>query len=145
MLKIIDNVKYFVYILSKNKQIRCEMNNIENREPVYGNSDMVKLANTFGVCLDDLVIKRYDEIVKISDSITLFDINNEERKELVDFFQNAKKTTKVSVEFIFLCLKFNPQFYNFAQMIIRDGKKKKLNKDNDVKSIITNFFHKKTK
>ena len=121
------------------------MNNIENREPVYGNSDMVKLANTFGICLDDLVIKRYDEIVKISDSITLFDINNEERKELVDFFQNAKKPTKVSVEFIFLCLKFNPQFYNFAQMIIRDGKKKKLNKDNDVKSVIANFFHKKTK
>ena len=121
------------------------MNNIEDREPVYSNADMVKLANAFGIGLDDLIIKRYNQIAEISDSITLFDVSNKECNELVDFFQNAKRPTSISPEFIFLCLKFSPKFYNFAQMVIEDGKKKKLKKGKDIKSIIANFLHKKTK
>ena len=121
------------------------MNNIDVKEPVYHNEDMIKLANVFCINLDNLVIKRYTEIAEIKNAIKLFDIYNEKRKELEKFFINAEKPETILPEFIFLCLKFNPQFYNFAQMLLTENKKKKLKKSKNVKSIITNCFHKKTK
>ena len=121
------------------------MNNIDTREPIYSNTDMVKLANTFGISLDNLVIRRYSEIADIENAVKLFDISYGKRKEVDNFLINSEKPTTISPEFIFLCLKFNPQFYNFAQMVIADGKKKKLKKGNELKSLIANFLHKKTK
>ena len=119
---------------------------MSNKEPVYSNRDMVKLANTFDIGLDNLVIKRYDELSEISNSISLFDISNGKRKELEDFFQNAKKPETLSPEFIFLCLKFSPRFYNFAQLVIEDGKKKKMDKYNSrIKDVFSKIFKQKTK
>ena len=81
------------------------MDNIIDKEPIYSNRDMVKLANSFGIGIDDLVIRHYAEIAKIDDAINLFDIYNEERKELEAFLIDGVAPKFVSAEFILLCLK----------------------------------------
>ena len=122
------------------------MDNIIDKEPIYSNRDMVKLENSFGIGIDDLVIRHYAEIAKIDDAINLFDIYNEERKELEAFLIDGVAPKFVSAEFILLCLKFNPQFYSFAQMVIEDAKKKKLKRNiSGVKDIISKIFKQKTK